>query len=55
MGVALAAPLIRKGTGIAGPASVEDGLHAAQQALDFVAQRAGAEGHLVGSRFGWPT
>ena len=50
--VPLAAGLIRKGNGIAGPDSVADGLHAARQALDFVAQRAGAEGCLVGQAFG---
>ena len=50
--VPLAAPLVRKGNGIAGEASVEDGLRAAQQALDFVAERAGANGFLVGGRFG---
>ena len=48
----LAAPLVRKGNGITGPASVTDGLRAANEALDFVAQRAGAEGFLVGNRFG---
>jgi len=51
MAIPLAAPLIRKGNGIAGPASVEDGLHAAQQALDFVAGRAGEDGYLVGRGF----
>jgi glutathione S-transferase len=50
--VPLAAPLVRKGNGIAGEASVEDGHRAARQALDFVAERAGAEGYLVGARFG---
>ena len=50
--VPLAAPLVRKGNGIAGEASVEDGLRAAQQALDFVAERAGDDGYLVGARFG---
>jgi glutathione S-transferase len=44
MAIPLAARLIRKGNGIAGPASVEDGLNAARQALDFVAARAGADG-----------
>lgn len=51
MAVPLAAPLIRKRHGITGPASVEDGLQAAQQALDFVAERGSAEGYLVGDRF----
>lgn len=50
--VPLAAALIRQGNGIRGTHSVADGLHAAEQALDFVAQRAGAEGHLVGGCFG---
>ena len=50
--VPLAAPLIRKGNGIAGAASVADGLRAAEQALDFVAQRAGRDGYLVGHAFG---
>jgi glutathione S-transferase len=49
--VPLAAALIRKGNGIAGPDSVADGLRAAAQALDFVAGRAGAEGVLVGASF----
>lgn len=50
--VPLAAPLIRKGNGIAGPATIDDGLRAAQQALDFVAERAAPDGYLVGGRFG---
>ena len=49
--VPLAAPLIRKGNGIDGPASVADGHRAAEQALDFVAQRAGADGYLAGQAF----
>jgi glutathione S-transferase len=49
--VPLAAPLIRKGNGIDGPASVADGHRAAEQALDFVAQRALADGYLVGQTF----
>jgi glutathione S-transferase len=49
--VPLAASLIRKGNGIDGPASVADGQRAAEQALDFVAQRAGADGYLVGHAF----
>ena len=47
--VPLAAPLVRKGNGIAGAASVADGLSAAQQALDFVASR--QRGYLAGDRF----
>ena len=50
--VPLAAPLVRKGNGIDGAASVDDGLRAAQTALDFVAERAGADGALVGNGFG---
>jgi glutathione S-transferase len=47
--VPLAAPLVRKGNGITGAASVADGLSAAQQALDFVASR--KDGYLAGDRF----
>jgi glutathione S-transferase len=50
--VPLAAPLVRKGNGIDGSAAVSDGLRAADEALDFVAQRAAPDGHLVGGRFG---
>lgn len=50
--VPLAAPLIRKGNGIAGPQSIADGLRAAEQALDFVAERANADGCLAGPAFG---
>jgi glutathione S-transferase len=50
--VPLAAPLVRKGNGITGRASVDDGLRAAEQALDFVVERAGRDGHLVGGAFG---
>jgi len=50
--VPLAAPWVRKGNGIDGAASVDDGLRAAEQALDFVARRAGADGYLVGNAFG---
>ena len=49
--VPLAGPLIRKGNGIAGARSVDDGLRAAEDALNFVAQRAGADGYLVGKAF----
>jgi glutathione S-transferase len=49
--VPLAAPLIRRGNGITGPASVDDGLRAAGQALDFVVERGGAGGYMVGSGF----
>jgi glutathione S-transferase len=48
----LAAPLVRKGNGIRGAASVDDGLRAAQQACDFVADRVAADGYLVGRTFG---
>ncbi|MBN8509956.1 MAG: glutathione S-transferase [Burkholderiales bacterium] len=50
--VPLAAPLVRKGNGITGAASVADGLRAAQAAFDFVAERAGPDGYLVGGAFG---
>lgn len=50
--VPLAAPLVRKGNGISGDASVQDGLRAAEEALDFVAARAGADGCLAGPSFG---
>lgn len=50
--VPLAAPLVRKGNGITGPASVTDGLRAIDEAFDFVAGRAGSDGHLVGGAFG---
>jgi glutathione S-transferase len=43
--------LIAKGNGIQGPASIEDGLVACGEALDFAARRAAATGYLVGSRF----
>lgn len=47
--VPLAAPLVRKGNGITGPASVADGHVAAQQAFDFVAERSRqGSGYLVG-------
>lgn len=47
--VPLAAPLVRKGNGISGAAAVEDGLRAAAEALDFVADRGAATGYLCGS------
>lgn len=50
--VPLAAPLVRKGNGITGPAAVADGIAAAREALDFVATQAKATGYLVGDRFG---
>ncbi|MFZ2649705.1 MAG: glutathione S-transferase [Burkholderiaceae bacterium] len=49
--VPLAAPLVRKGNGITGAASVEDGHRAAAQAFDFVAQRSAATGYLCGAAF----
>lgn len=49
--VPLAAPLVRKGNGIAGPQSVRDGIAAAEQGLAFVAEGAAATGYLVGERF----
>lgn len=50
--VPLAAPLVRKANGIAGRDSVDDGLRALDEALDFVAGRAAPDGFLVGSAFG---
>jgi glutathione S-transferase len=47
----LAAPLIRQGNGIHGPAAVADGEAALRQALDFVAERSRATGYLAGPRF----
>lgn len=49
--VPLASPLIRKGNGIAGLASVEDGLAAFVEGLDFVVERTRATGYLIGGRF----
>jgi glutathione S-transferase len=50
--VPFAAPLVRKGNGITGSASVADGHAAATEALAFVAERSAATGYLVGDRFG---
>jgi glutathione S-transferase len=50
--VPLAAPLVRKGNGITGPAAVADGIAAAHEALDFVADASRATGYLVGGEFG---
>lgn len=50
--VPIAAPLVRKGNGITGAQSVADGLRAIDEALDFVAGRAGRDGTLVGGSFG---
>lgn len=46
--VPLAAPLVRKGNGISGPAAVADGIAAGHEALDFVGAQAAATGYLVG-------
>jgi len=51
LAVPLAAPLVRKGNGIAGPAAVADGIAAGHEALDFVAERSRATGYLVGASF----
>jgi len=51
LAVPLAAPLVRRGNGITGPASIEDGVRAANEALDFIAERGGATGYLVGASF----
>lgn len=48
--VPLAAPLVRRGNGITGAASVADGLAAMREGLTFVATRSAATGHLVGDR-----
>ena len=48
---ALAAPLVRKGNGITGAASIADGIAAGHEALDLVAAAARATGYLVGSDF----
>lgn len=49
--VPIAAPLVRKGNGISGAASLEDGHLAAMLALDFAAQRSSATGYLCGDAF----
>lgn len=49
--VPLAAPLVRKGNGITGPAAIEDGIAAARAALDWVAETSRATGYLVGAEF----
>jgi glutathione S-transferase len=49
--VPLAAPLVRKGNGITGAASLADGHLALEQGLDFVATEAAASGYLAGDRF----
>jgi glutathione S-transferase len=49
--VPLAAPLVRRGNGIGGVQTLEDGHRAALQVLDFVAQRAAGGGYLAGPRF----
>jgi glutathione S-transferase len=51
MVVPLARSIIRRGNGITGPASIEDGFAAAKDALDFVAAESRATGYLVGDRF----
>ncbi len=48
--VPLAAPLVRRGNGITDQASVDDGLLAMRDGLEFVAARGAATGHLVGDR-----
>ena len=48
--VPFAAPLVRKGNGIRGPESVEDGLRAFFEGLEFVAARGARTGFLVGDR-----
>jgi len=46
--VPLAAPLVRKGNGITGAASIEDGVRALGEGLDFVAERGARTGFLAG-------
>lgn len=50
--IPLAAPMVRKGNGITGSASIEDGRAAVHEGLDFVARRAGPSGYLLDDRFG---
>ena len=47
----LAKGMISKGNGIEGPQSIEDGMLAAAAAFDFVAERRGESGYLVGDAF----
>ena len=47
----LAQDLVRRGNGICGPASIEDGERAVQEGLTYVAERARATGYLVGDTF----
>jgi len=49
--VPLAAPVVRKGNGIAGAASIDDAHAAFAEALAFVAERSAATGYLVGDAF----
>lgn len=49
--VPLAAPLVRKGNGITGDASVADGTAALEEALAFAAERSAATGYMVGDAF----
>lgn len=43
--------LVKKGNGITDAASIEDGVRAAQEALDFVSVDTGSRRYLVGDRF----
>lgn len=49
--VPLAAPLVRRGNGIQGQASIDDGHAALDEGLSWVARQAAATGYLVGSTF----
>lgn len=49
--VPLAAPLVRKGNGVTGAASIADGIAAGHEALDLVAEKTRATGYLVGGEF----
>ena len=47
----LAQGLVRRGNGIGGPETIEDGLASCTEALDFVVREASQTGYLVGGRF----
>jgi len=47
----LARPLVRRGNGISGPSSLEDGDAAMREALDFVVRRSSATGYCAGNGF----
>ncbi len=49
--VPFAAFMVKKGNGITGPSSLEDGHRAAIEALDYVAERSSTTGYLAGDIF----